>query len=1040
MKKFVHLLLLVPYVSMAANDHLNKEISAKASLMDVNHFKKESIEPIKGFVRDATGQPLIGVSVNLKGSGTGTQTDVNGRFTISANVGDILVFSYIGFVKKEVPVINANDITVDLAEDSKQLSEVVVTALGIKRQRKSLGYSVSEVKGDELTQAREVNVANSLTGKVAGLNVSSVSGGPNASANVVIRGVSSFNQQQPLYVVNGIPINNTPSGNTGGQYDNAPDLGDGIGNINPDDIETISVLKGAAAAALYGYRAKFGVILITTKSGAGKGSVEFNSNYVAEQIINPTHFQYQYGNGSNGKIPVDIAGAAPGTAAFQVGNLSWGSKLDGSQVVQFDGVARPYIAQKDNLSKFYRTGGTFTNTLSFSKGFEGGSMRLSASDLSNNSTVPNSGLRRQSLNFTGNFNATKRLTIDARANYINEDDHNRPILADGAGNSNFQVMFLPTSLDVNTLKPGTKANGSELQFTNNNYATNPWFAAYNFINSTHRQRLIASATARYTFDNGLFAQVRAGQDSYNDRYTNVVPTGTAYFSQAFQNIGETYTKVSEVNTDFLIGKAFKATHDITITPNVGGNLQKDRIESTTESGIGFVVPYVYNITNAVNKSITYSEPRFDVNSLYGTLEFNYKDLLYLDGTARSDWFSTLASSLSPNNKLSIIYPGISGSFVFSELWKPEWLDFGKLRTGYAHVGGGATPFQTLLTYSLLPQQLNGQPLGSITNVSTPNSGLKPSDASELEIGTELHMFKNRVNLDVAWYDKVSTNEILNTPASITSGYSGAVLNIGKLRNKGVEVLLSGSPFKSKAFTWTSSLNASYNDNKVLALAAGQSQLAVATSRTGNGFTRNIVGLASNQVMAFDYKRDASGGIVVDPKTGIPVQGDLRAFGSAYGKWTAGFNNDFNYKGVNLSILIDGKFGGKIFSATDYYAYQFGLHQATLVGRETGFGPNGVTSAQSYYTQLSNNVSAPFVQDASFIKFRQVMLGYTFSKKMFNNLIQGATLSLVGRNLFTIMKRTDNIDPEASYAGFTQGLELGGVPPVRTYGLNLNVKF
>ncbi|MDB5207455.1 MAG: rane protein [Flavisolibacter sp.] len=989
---------------------------------------KQVPDPIRGRITSTEGQPLQGVSISIKGSNRGTTTGANGEFTIEATKGETLIVSYIGFAAKEFVVGDSQNVAITLSATDAQMSEVVVTALGIRKERKALGYSVTELKGSELTQARETNVANSLVGRIAGVNVSSVSGGPTSSTNVIIRGISSLvGNNQPLYVVNGIPVTNEVKGNDGGQYTNAPDLGDGISNINPDDIETISVLKGAAASALYGSRAKAGVILITTKSGSGKGTIEFNSNYVADQIVNVTDWQYLYGSGANGIKPATAA------AAYDAGNSSWGAKLDGSNVIQFDGVLRPYVAQKDNLKNFYRSGNTFTNTLSFSRGFDGGAFRFSSSYLKNNSTIPNSGLDRYNFNFSGNFTVVKGLTIDARANFVSDKAKNRPILADGAGNANFQAMFLPTSVDINTLKPGTKADGSELSFTNNTFATNPWFASYNFINNTLRNRLIGSVSARYTFTNGLFAQLRIGRDLINDRYTTVVPTGTAYYNQAGRHLGEQYNRISELNTDFLIGKSFKISNDISISPTVGGNIMKYHAETTEESGTNFAVPYVYNILNVQNKSIGYTNVGKEVQSLYGTVEANFRNLLYLSASGRNDWFSTLA----PSKDLGIFYPSVSGSFVFSELAKPSWMNFGKFRVGWANVGGDLAPYQTLLNYGLFSQQLNGMPLGNITNASVPNSALRPSNASEIELGTEMRLFNNRVGVDVAWYTKKSKNEILVAPASNTSGYTGAVLNIGELQNKGVEFLVSFQPLKSRGLNWTASINGSRNENKVISLAADQAELGIGTSRTAVGFTRHVVGLAANQIMAFDYKYDAGGKIELGPN-GVPVRGELEAYGSAYHKWTAGFNNEFSYKALNFSFLIDGKFGGKVFSATDYYGYFFGLHKATLENREGTFGTN--TTSQTYYTTLANNVSKMFVYDASFIKFRQFTLGYTFPASMFNNRIKGATLSIVGRNLFTLMKKTDNIDPEASYSGYTQGLELGGVPPIRSYGLNLNVKF
>lgn len=1010
--------------------NLNAEISSAAG--------SSKFDQITGRITDDKGNPLSGVSIALKGTNKGTTTNANGDFSIDAKRGDILIISYVGFAEQAITVGSDTRLSIAMSPGATQMTEVVVTALGIKKERKALGYSVTEVKGSELTQARETNVANSLVGKIAGVNVNSVSGGPGSSTSVVIRGVSGFRNIQPLYVVNGVPMSNAlADGNdqttSGSQWYNSSDYGDGIQNINPDDIETISVLKGAAASALYGSRAKAGVILITTKNGSGKGTLEFNSNTTVDQVIDLTDWQYEYGNGANGIKPTTAA------AAFDAGNSSWGARLDGSNVVQFDGVSRPYSAQKGNLGRFYRNGTTLTNTVSFGKAFDGGSIRFSASNLHNTAAVPNSGLNRNTFNLSTVFNVTKNLTVDVKANYIMDKAKNRPILGDGAGNANFQAMFLPTSLNITTLSPATKPNGDELLFTNNNYATNPYFAAYNFINNTSRNRLIGTASARYTFNNGLFIQARAGRDFYYDRYTGVVPNGAGYYAQANRNITEMYSRVSELNTDVLAGKTFKASNDLSITVNAGANLMKFRNELTTEGGTTFAVPYVYTILNAKNKTIEYKDRRSEVHSVYGTIDLDYKGFLFLNASGRNDWFSTLA----PSNDLDVFYPSINASFVFSQFVKPSWLNYGKIRAGWANVGAGTDPYLTLLNYNLMGSQLNGLPLGTISNNSIPNKNLRPSQASEIEIGAELTMLNSRLSVDVAWYNKKSKDEILEAPASITSGYNAVVLNIGELKNTGVELLLTGKILpKTSPLSWTSSFNGSINNNEVISLSEGQAYLPVGTSRTGVGFIRQIVGLPAYQVMAFDYQYDASGKIVLGPN-GIPAQGDLKPWGTAFQKYTAGWNNEFSWKNFNLSFLIDGKFGGKIFSATDYYGYFFGLHKNTLEGRDKNFNPdpNGqATNAQAYYTQLAVNASRLFVYDASFIKFRQFTLGYTMPAKWFNNKIKGASISLVGRNLFILMKKTDNIDPESSYSGYTQGLELGGVPPVRSYGVNLNVKF
>lgn len=1006
-----------------------------------NNVKARTSEIIiGGKVTSADGKALRGVSITLKGTNKGTSTDIDGAFSITATKGDVLVFSFVGYDLREMRVGESNSLSVVMALSGQQLSEVVVTALGIRRERKSLGYSVTEIKGEELTKAREVNVLNSLEGKVAGLNVSPISGGPGASSNVLIRGVSSLGQtNQPLYVINGVPIENQPSGtmnngtgDEGTQYDNAPDLGDAIGSINPDDIESVSVLKGAAASALYGYRAKAGVILITTKSARGN-SIEVNSNAVGEAISNPTHWQYVYGQGANNiKSPDQLT-------AFQSGQSSYGAKLDGTNVIQFDGVARPYVAQTKNLENFYRTGGTLANTIAFNKTFEGGAIRFSANDVANSAVIPNSGLNRQSFNLATNYNLSKNLAIDVRMNYILEQAHNRPFLSDGPGNANYNVMFLPTSVDVNVLKKATNPDGTEYAYTNNTYATNPWFAADKFINNTSRDRLISSGNLRYTFDNGLFVQGRAGRDAYNDTYTGVVPNGTAYRSYGAISIQS--TSFADLNLDGLIGKTFHVNPDFSVTPNFGASYRRTTSTIYINSGDHFAVPFVYNILNAAqNKATKFLPSDQEVQSVYGTLELAYKGFLYLNGSLRNDWFSTLATP-GKNNKLNSLYPSVSGSFVFTDLVKPVWLNFGKLRAGYAEVGQATTPYQTQLSYTFNAATLNGLPLGTISNTSVPNSSLLSSKAKEFEVGTELRVLKNRLSLDLTYYDKKSSNEILPAPASISSGYVGAVLNIGELENKGFEVLLSGAIVKGSHFTWTSTLNGAVNSNKVISLAAGASSLAVGTSRTGNGFTQDIVGMAADQIMAFDYQYDNKGKIVVDPNTNIPMQGLLKAWGSAFAKWNGGWTNEFTYKRLGFSFLIDGKFGGRIFSATDYYGYFFGLHKATLVNREGNFGTTAnPINAATYYSTLAGNVSRLFVQDASFIKFRQLSLSYSLPARMFNNVIQGVTISLVGRNLFYLMKRTDNIDPEAAITANAQGLELGGVPPTKTYGVNLNFKF
>jgi hypothetical protein len=472
-------------------------------------------------------------------------------------------------------------------------------------------------------------------------------------------------------------------------------------------------------------------------------------------------------------------------------------------------------------------------------------------------------------------------------------------------------------------------------------------------------------------------------------------------------------------------------------------LRKQQEERFILNGDQLAIPFVYNMLNPKSKSIDYKNYNQEVQSFYGLVDFSYKNFLFLTATARNDWFSTLAvpGVDASDSNLDIFYPSVNGSFVFSEVadFGPV-LTFGKLRAGYSKVGGATDPYQTVLNYGFDPRSVNGTSLGSIINDAVPNSALVPSEATEIEIGTEIGIFDNRLRLDLSWYNKKSSNEIIRAPASGSSGYNFAILNLGELRNKGFEMLVTAVPVQNQDLRWTTSLNGSYNQNEVLSLAAGQTSLGVNEAYSGTAFTRHVVGLPAHQIMAYDYLRDDDGNIVYS-SVGTPQQGDLNSYGSAIPKWTLGFNNEFAYKNFTMGILVDGKFGGKVFSGTNYFAYRFGLHKETLALRDGVPANDGTTTtAQRYYSDLTDRVSAPFVEDASFIKFRQFSLGYSIPRVLLGGVVKSATLSFVGRNLFIMMKKTDNIDPEANYSAFSPGIEQGGVPPTRTYGFNLNVKF
>ena len=995
---------------------------------------------VSGRVTNTDGVAIVGVSVSVKGTRKGTSTNTNGEFSIDANKGDILVFSSIGYVPLEVAVGDEMRLSIRLVLSDNQMSEIVVTALGIRKESKRLGYAVTKVDGEGLTKARELNFANSLEGRVAGVNISTVNGGPGSSTNISIRGNNSFQGGSPLFVINGVPMDASSRGNAG-MWGGA-DMGDGISNINPDDIEEISVLKGSTASALYGSRATNGVILITTKSGKNKKGigVEVNSNIVFDDIIDYTEFQYEYGQGLQGVKPTSQSNA------YQSGANSWGAKIDNTSAVQFDGVTRPYSAQKDNIKNFYRTGSTITNTVAFLGGNENGNFRLSASNMLNNSVVPNSGMRRNTFNLNLNSKVTKRLTLSAVANYIIEKSKNRPFLSDSPGNSNFGIAFLPTTLSEQVLRPGYKPDGSEINFSDNIYLTNPYFASHSFVNDLSRNRIIAMGMLKYDLTDWLSALGRIGQDYSNDRTTTVTPTGTAYLPRG--GMTEVSSKSSEMNADFLLQAQKPLNKDFGIDVSVGGNIRRFKAEIQTSGGDQFNVPFLYALQNLNNKTnVRLDQPRLEIQSFYYTAELSYKGMLYLNTTGREDWFSTL-----PKDNNHLFYPSASFSFIVSELLKFNWLNYAKFRAAWANTSGGANPYETKLYYSI-DGSVNGYPIGVNTNPNVPNAFLEPFKMREIEFGIETRSLNSKLGLNITYFNRNTIDEIVNVPASPTSGYTGATVNFGELENKGWEFELLVTPVRNKTFSWTSSFNFTTLNNEVLQVAEDQAsqQIPGGESRSRNAFVHNVVGKASAQIMAFDYKRDASGQAVFDAN-GRPVQGKLIPMGSGFHNKYGGWLNELTYKNFMFNILIDFKSGGKIFSATNYYATIFGLHELTLPGRETGVVGNGVSEtggkntvnakAWDYYGSLANNVSSTFVYDASFVKLRQIVLGYNLPAKWFSKLhIQGASISLVGRNLAIIKKHTPNIDPESNYSNIAaQGLELAGVPPFRSYGFNLNFKF
>ena len=991
---------------------------------------------LRGKVTASTdGLSIPGVTILDKNNQMGTTTNIDGAYSISVTDNSVLVFSFIGFASQEFTVGSRSELDVVLTEEASDLSEFVVTALGISKEKEKLGYSVTTVGSETINKARETNIANSLAGRVAGLVVKGTNSGPGGTAKITLRGLPSISGTgSPLYVINGVPMDNTQRGAAGewGGSDN----GDGIGNLSPDDIETMTVLKGQAASALYGSRASNGVILITTKS-AKKGSdwsLTYNLNYMADQAVDFTNFQNEYGQGNGGQRPQTAADART------TGRFSWGEKMGNGTVIGYDGNQYPYSPSSENYLDFYKTGSNWTNTLSVSKGLgKDGAFRLSISKLNAESIVPNSGIDRLNINLNVDQNITDKLNVSAMINYVDQKSTNLPSLSDGPKNPNNFLLLAP-NINPSIFAPGYDANGHEIVFSDDIYVTNPYFIVNRGINDLGRKRTISALSTKYSFTPKIYALVRLGNDVSNDDFFAVDPYGLAYASDLKGNLNNRGLSTrSELNLDGIFGATLDLTEDIELDAIAGASLRNNKFETVGVNGSRFVLPYLYSPFNVENFGRSYGYDEREVHSAFYSLGFGYKDFLTLTTTGRYDVYSTL-----PIDNNSIFSPSVTGAFVFDRLINIPSMDFGKLRASYAVTSGEPfSAYQTQFYYSSA-NSYDGIPSGS-SPTSLPNLSLKPFTTDEIEIGLDVSFFNNRLALDVAYFTKTTNNEIMNANYTIASGFTSAVVATGSTNNKGLEVLISGAPIQNSNFSWKSSFNFTNVQNEVLSTDLNNNPVNLGSNRAtlGNAVTAFVVGQPGPQIRAYDYAYNSDGSIRVN-EAGLPVRGELKNWGSVLPTVYGGWNNDFNYKGILFSFLIDYNFGNKVLSATEFYAHFRGLHQNTLEGRETGVTTGGVTApAESYYRALAQNVTRTSVVDGDFIKLRQLSLGYTLPSTWFNSfpILKGLEVSLVARNVAILMRKAKNIDPEASFGSSINytGIEGTNLPSTRSIGFNLNFK-
>lgn len=1045
-------------------------------LLTVFFFSYISItnaQTITGTVSDEDGNKLSGISVAVKGTTTGTTTDATGQYKINAGSQSVLVFSSIGFTNMEVSVGGRTVINIVLSTAAQSIGEVVITALGITKQARGLGYSTTNVKADELTLNRTPNVMNALQGKVAGVNISSLGTGPGGTSKIRIRGQSSIaGQNNPLIVINGVPIDNTNFGvNTSASgavgNDNAialrgggvtADGGDGLSSINPDDIESMTILKGAPAAALYGSRAKDGVIMITTKTrGKGKGiGVTYNMNYTNESPLDFTDYQKEYGQGENG--------IRPQTPNPTSGQWSFGEKFaPGMTHTLFNNLTVPYEPQSSRIKEFYRNGQNLTNTVTLSAAGEKGGLHFSMSNMENKGIVPNNSFIRKTFNLGFSYDLSDKFSFSGNMNYTNEANKNPPNIANQDNSIPTTLMALSNSMPLTVLDQNKyNALGNEYIYSRFMNRTNPYWVLAEQFHNVRRDRIFGNISVKYNILPWLFVQGRVGQDYWSrDEDYNNFPTGHASRPAAPAGfVNGLYTQDSrrfrESNMDFLVS-ANRQFGDFNASLTGGGNQLRRRSDLNSVQVTDFVIRGLYTVQNGRAKDPLYSLTEQGVNSLYGSGEVSWNRTFYLTGTVRNDWFSTL----SPANR-SILYPSVSGAYVFTEHLKNiSWLSFGKLRVGYAEVGsdGDVSPFSDQLFYNINANLINNPsgtsvPVGG-SGTTVPNPNLKPSRVAETEIGLELRMFKNRVNIDFAAYRKITSDQIVQVQISDASGFVNTRINSGESRNLGFEMLLNVVPVRTSNFSWEFTANTSYNKTRVLSIiTSNPGERITLGTHVFNGEVRHVVGQEMGQIAGFGYNRTAKGERIF-LANGLPQRTpNLVLFGSALPKWVGGFLNAFNYKGVSFSFLIDYKLGNKMLSGTNFNAVRHGLHKMTLEGRQggvTGQGVNltgGVNAAvapvQTYWEHLrSQALVEAVVYNGGYWKIRQAAIGYDFTKFVPAKWpIKGLKLDFVANNIAILKKWVDNIDPETFGYGSDNlvGLESPGLPSTRGIGLNLNIKF
>ena len=1013
---------------------------------------------ITGTVEDEFG-PVAGASVVIKGTTNGTMTDMDGHFTLEGvKKGDIIQISFIGFATQDIPYTGQTALNVKLEEDAQKLDEVVVTALGMKRDKKALGYAMQELKGDELLSSREPNLANSLSGKVSGLQIVRSSNGVGGSSKIVLRGNNSLTgSNQPLIVVDGTPMDNFTGGVDDVWGNSGADMGNGLSDINPEDIESMTVLKGASAAALYGSRAGNGVILITTKSGKkneGLG-ITVNAGITTESIFLKPDMQNSFGQGSVG-------------AYDNQSRLSWGPKAEGQTVTDWMGRQVP-LRTYDNIDAFFNTGTSFNEGISFQQNIKGTSVFSSINRSDDAGITPESKLNKTNITLraTTFLDEAEKWKVDAKVNYINLNAHNRPIQGVNPSNAFNTIYNLPRSLNVADFKNSVDEDGNMIWWdASKNPQENPyWVTKYRQNNDT-RNRLLGNIALKYAPTNWFNVELRGGTDYYtttkNEKvYAGGNTTPSGLYSEGSETFYENnYSFLATANKDNLIDRLGGFV-------TFGGNLMIQRRTKMNASAGELLVPNLFSLNNGINKPTVTSELiRRKMNSLYGSLQLNWDGYLFLDITARNDWSSTMSKA-----NRSYFYPSVSLSGVISDMvpklggQMPEWFTFAKVRASYAEVGNDLDPYQLYNNFTVGKDE-NGNTTAAPGNVLY-DSSVRSELIKSWEAGFDIRFFNNRLGLDAAWYKTNATRQLLNLPMDPFSGYSSRKVNAGNIQNEGVEISLNGLILDNpKGLSWNSTAQFSLNRNKIIDLYPGVTLYDIKTLdaiqivAVQGSYYGDIYGQTFQRV---EDKNDPNYGKIIVGEDGLPlITTGKSKVGNQSPDWMLGWTNSFSYKGFNLSFLVDFRIGGDLYSATASNLYTRGNAAGTVVNgeRQDFIVPNSVVQTPNGYTEnkvpvthqnywerigSTGNYGLPemYTYDATNIRLRNITLRYDFNKAMLKNTpFQRLRLSATCNNVWMIHYNLPGIDPESVSATNTNatGFENGAAPTSRSFTFNVTVGF